>query len=618
MTTGLTWNPANTPEKIQVALRTLIEEYPLAETDSGNPSLVFKPLIAEKRTCHVSRQSGNIVIQHSDLASALRGVGAALAGLDHVAEETPFTSFGIMLDCSRNAVMKVGHLKKWLRKLALLGYNQAMLYTEDTYELPDEPYFGYQRGAYSADEIRELDHYAANLGIELIPCIQTLGHLSQILKWSAYENVKDTSSVLLVDEEKTYVLIEKMIKHAADNFKTRRIHVGMDETHDLGRGRFMDLFGYERGFEIFNRHLAKVTEICKKYNLKPMIWSDMYFRMGSKNMDYYDKNCVIPDDVKKQIPSSVELVYWDYYHDNEEFYLDWIARHRALGFEPIMGSGVWTWAHLWYGRDITERTAGPCIQACRKVNVKEIFFTMWGDDGAFCEYDSALAGLAWAAEYSYAEKINIENLSARFAAVCHADYNESLIPSDLAVDLGWTGVYEILWDDPLLGLFWHNAKLRVPDLWTDSVERYRRMREKLENIKIKSTDGGDLQYALVLVKFLEKKVQLGLKLDSVYPSRDKAGLKNVLDQIPSLLETLDALDAAFRTQWLRRNKPFGLEVIQIRLAGIRRRFLELAQRIGELLEGKITSIEELENRPQISLSAIPGAYHRLATASDHI
>ena len=121
-----------------------------------------------------------------------------------------------------------------------------------------------------------------------------------------------------------------------------------------------------------------------------------------------------------------------------------------------------------------------------------------------------------------------------------------------------------------------------------------------------------------LVKFLEKKVQLGLKLDSVYPSRDKAGLKNVLDQIPSLLETLDALDAAFRTQWLRRNKPFGLEVIQIRLAGIRRRFLELAQRIGELLEGKITSIEELENRPQIPLSAIPGAYHRLATASDHI
>ena len=53
---------------------------------------------------------------------------------------------GFMLDCSRNAVMKVEEIKRLISLLALLGYTYLELYTEDTYELPDEPYFGYQRG----------------------------------------------------------------------------------------------------------------------------------------------------------------------------------------------------------------------------------------------------------------------------------------------------------------------------------------------------------------------------------------------------------------------------------------------------------------------------------------
>jgi hypothetical protein len=160
--------------------------------------------------------------------------------------------------------------------------------------------------------------------------------------------------------------------------------------------------------------------------------------------------------------------------------------------------------------------------------------------------------------------------------------------------------------------------LLVPDIWPVTLDRYRQMREKLEAVKTQNTDAGDLQYALALIRFLEKKVQLGLKLESVYPARDKAGFKNILDEIPQFLEVAEAFDAAFRTQWLRRNKSFGLEVIQIRLAGTRRRFLELAQRIGELLEGKITTIDELENRPQTSQPGVSTMYQYLATACENI
>ena len=92
---------------------------------------------------------------------------------------------GCMVDSSRNCVMSVPAAKAWLRLQACVGMNVMMLYTEDTYEVPEYPYFGALRGRYTAEEFKELDEYAQMLGIELIPCIEELGHLQQPLRWPA-------------------------------------------------------------------------------------------------------------------------------------------------------------------------------------------------------------------------------------------------------------------------------------------------------------------------------------------------------------------------------------------------------------------------------------------------
>jgi hexosaminidase len=91
-----------------------------------------------------------------------------------------------------------------------------------------------------------------------------------------------------------------------------------------------------------------------------------------------------------------------------------------------MASGVWTWRHFWYDKTITHNTVGPCIKVCRNTNVKQLFFTTWGDDGAYCEFDSALAGLAWSAGKVYlnGEEIDTKKLSQRFAVICGAVYDD--------------------------------------------------------------------------------------------------------------------------------------------------------------------------------------------------
>ena len=55
---------------------------------------------------------------------------------------------GVMLDCSRNAVMNIAELKRFILILEKMGYNCLQLYTEDTYEIEGEPLFGYRRGRY--------------------------------------------------------------------------------------------------------------------------------------------------------------------------------------------------------------------------------------------------------------------------------------------------------------------------------------------------------------------------------------------------------------------------------------------------------------------------------------
>ena len=74
-----------------------------------------------------------------------------------VEEETVYESVAYMADCSRNAVLQVDTVKQLIRILSMLGYNELQLYMEDTYEVDNEPMFGYLRGRYTKAELKEMN-----------------------------------------------------------------------------------------------------------------------------------------------------------------------------------------------------------------------------------------------------------------------------------------------------------------------------------------------------------------------------------------------------------------------------------------------------------------------------
>ena len=612
-TQAFCWTPDDTPPELAAMLRCLAEEYPLEETAAGQATVRF--VHEPGRNGYAVERADNVaVVRYGRLSHAGRALGSLLAGLDGDSGDAPaFSTLGVLLDCAHNATITPGHLRKWLRRLALLGFNTAMIYTEAGYRLPDEPHFGYMRGSYTLEEMRELDRYAASLGIELIGSIQALGHLEQVLKWSSYAAVRDTEHTLLVGDPATAQLVDKMIAFWAEALQSRRLHVGMDETYDLGRGRYLDMHGYRRGLDIYLEHLQMVTQACTRHGVRPMVWSDVLFRLAGGKDSYYDRNSRVPDEVRDALPPDIDLVYWDYYNDDPAHYRDRIEAHRALGHEPVMASGVWTWPTPWHDWKRTEEFGGACVAACREIGLQEMIFTMWSDDGAFWDVDSALAGVALMAEQCHGDgNADWETLARRFYAVCGSDLAAHRTAARINDSLQACAV---LWDDPLLTIYLRYAAREGTNVLREAAANYSEIAEALA-AHVNDTAAGDLGHAALTARVMAAKVGLAARLLDAYAADDRTTLGELVEEASNMAVQMEELGESFRRRWLACCRPLGLEVLQIRFAGQVARYRELARRLEEYLAEKVATIEELDEASRgACLPARGNTYRGLASGA---
>lgn len=517
-------------------------------------------------------------------------------GVGTVSENPIFTFNGAMADVSRNAVLTVASVKLMLRKMALMGLNAYMLYTEDTYEIEGRPYFGHMRGRYTKAELKELDAYAATLGIELIPCIQTLGHLATHLRWRAAGAYKDTANVMLVGADATYAMIGDMLKTCKECFTSRRIHLGLDETMDLGLGKYLKQNGYRVGHEIYLAHLNKVTDMALAEGFAPMMWSDMFFRFAGKSIEgYYDyhPDVVMTDEIAALVPKGVQQVFWDYYRPSEAFYAVNIEKHKKYFGENVMFAGaVWLWDGYCPQFRRSLRNTYPALEACRKGGVREILTTIWTSGGAQGQLLLSLAGLAWYASYEYKGCRDDADVKETFENACDVSY-EDFMACELPAYPHDThrGVTRMLfYNDPLLGLADAHIKSIAPT--RDYYEKTSAiLREAAQN---KGEFAPAFDVILKLSELLENKADFGIRLKAAYDAGDKAALAACLAECDVIIDKLNALRVAHRKAWMTYNKPFGWENNDQRYGGMLARFDTAKMRIEAYLAGEIAKIEELE------------------------
>ncbi len=508
--------------------------------------------------------------------------------------ETPFLRLnGAMVDMSRNVVMNVDTVKFMLRKMALMGLNCYMLYTEDTYEIEGRPYFGYMRGRYTKAELKELDAYALSLGIELIPCIQTLGHLATHLRWGAAFKYKDTDNCLLVGAEETYKLIDDMLRTCKECFTTNRIHVGMDETADLGRGRYFKLNGTRSMKDIYLEHLYKVTDMCKSRGLRPMMWSDMVIEIASEHLDkplIYDTRAEITDELKARIPEEMQMVFWDYYHANEDFYADNIKNHQKIDKNTMFAGGIWNWSGYGPLYSVSFEYSYPALDACLKAGVSECIATIW-INGAENNLLLGIAGLAWYADYGYKCKYDEKSMKDCFRYATGEDYDSFIkLQAVEHPDGGHNSLSKALvYNDPLMGLLDNHFK----SVDTDSY--YKKTTEQLRELKVNDERFRAAFDVIISVSsLLENKASYGIRLKAAYDKGDKASLAALAAECSIIIDKIRVLKDTHRACWMMQNKPHGFETMDIRYGGMIARAESARARILDYLSGKAERLEELE------------------------
>lgn len=554
--------------------------------------------IKNEEVLRVEKKDGDIKVYYKNNGDLVRALLIAKANEGEesyaVEEKREFNDVCFMVDCSRNAVPTVDTVKKLIRNISMLGYDSMMLYTEDTYEVDNEPVFGYLRGRYTKAELKEIDAYAREFGIEMIPCIQTLAHLDGLKRWyKEYQYHFDCEDILLAGDERVYTLIDNMFKTLSECFTTKRVHIGMDEAHDIGHGAYLDEHGFRPTFDILLEHLNRVNEIASKYGFSLIMWSDMFWKIAYK-IDARDKNgkVRIPEEVLDKIPSNVSVAHWHYtafyseaYEERFRIHQDfrtpvWFAAasHKCQGYVPKVQYSL--------------KEMDLAFGMVRKYGMKSVINTAWGDEGGEASVWSVLPVMAKfaykALGKSTAEmKKDFKALTGyswdNFVKIDHPDTFCGQYKTDTAMPCKIH-----LFNDLFLGQF-------DGDVVPENIKYFKKATNVLRHV-------GKGQYKYVfdmladLSDLISLKYDMGVKIRTAYENKDSVALKKITEELSVLNKKIKKFYLSSRNVWYVDNKPNGFEILEYRLGGLMLRVEECRERLVGYLNGELKEIPELREK----------------------
>ena len=233
---------------------------------------------------------------------------------------------GVSDDISRGQAPTIDNLKKFIKELSHFKINQYYLvYMQDMFRYSNHPEIGKNRGSYSTEEIKELHDYAKRHFVDLIPIFQSVGHWENILShpdyWK-YGEFPGSNSLNLANEE-IYELLDEMIGELSEGFKSDYIHIGADESWDVGKVASKNYVDKISIGKAYLNHYKKVYDIVKKHGYKKVIiYHDILYKY---------------EEILEGLPKDIIIMYWKYRPEKDHPILKKI---RSFGFPIIVSPSI--------------------------------------------------------------------------------------------------------------------------------------------------------------------------------------------------------------------------------------------------------------------------------------
>ncbi|MFN0012577.1 MAG: family 20 glycosylhydrolase [Phycisphaerales bacterium] len=212
-------------------------------------------------------------------------------------EDRPtFAVRGVMLDVSRDRVPTMQHLFETVDTLAGLKINHLQLYTEHTFAYAGHEAAWQGHAPLTPAEIRRLDDYCFERGIELAANQNCFGHLAAWLKLPEYAHLAETHGDWMFDvwprsgpfslcptDPASLAFVEGLLGQLLPCFRSRRLNIGCDETYDVGFGRSKAAVDARGGgaagrSHVYAAFVARIAASARRIGgpaTRPMFWADI-------------------------------------------------------------------------------------------------------------------------------------------------------------------------------------------------------------------------------------------------------------------------------------------------------------------------------------------------------
>jgi hexosaminidase len=281
---------------------------------------------------------------------------------------------GVQDDISRGPIPTEDFMKRQIRTLAAYKVNLFGLYMEHVFDFASQPLLAPKEAALTPKEINALVDYAKKLYVTILPEQQTFGHLHHMLKYEVYSEVAERphGHVLTPTKERSYEIIKAMYADLVPLFPGPFLHVGGDETFELGHGQTAARVADVGLGRVYVDHMQKVFGILQPYHKQLMFWGDIALK-------YPQLLGVLPRDMI--------AVPWDY--DAKPSFESIIKPYRDAGLRVIVAPGANTWNQLWPNLDVGYTNIRNFVRDGQKLGAMGMLNTTWNDDG------EAIYGMAW-------------------------------------------------------------------------------------------------------------------------------------------------------------------------------------------------------------------------------
>ena len=183
---------------------------------------------------------------------------------------------GIFIDIGRGALPTEAQFERIIRTAAEYKLNLVGIYYQHLFELSHAPEVTPEGGRITPDQVKRLVEYARRFHIDIVPEQQTFGHLHAVLRNELFSDLAETPhGSVLAESPAAYAWIEQAGREVAAAFKGPFLHIGADETFEMGTGRSKELAEKTGIGKLYFNHVRRTVDLLKPTGKQMMMWGDI-------------------------------------------------------------------------------------------------------------------------------------------------------------------------------------------------------------------------------------------------------------------------------------------------------------------------------------------------------